>query len=176
MSGIIDVTLRRDRWTGQMIYPDDSTPLGYVEMAVHRAAVMAAAGVPVPEGLYQRLLAVSDSLRGLDERTVRQLIGKAWGAMEEEMRVTGITHQDVTAALGRHSGCISCLHETVGIVLAEKGPRRPVAAAVVGQQAAVAQLSIEVAVSDRQSTVQDLQRTRKQRETQRKRECRKRKK
>ena len=66
---------------------------------------MAAAGVPVPEGLYQRLLAVSDSLGGLDDQTVRQLIDKVWGAMEEEMRVAGITHQDVTtaAALGRHS-------------------------------------------------------------------------
>ena len=79
MSGIIDVTLRRDRWTGQMIYSDGSTPLGYVEMAVHRATVMAAAGVPVLEGLYQQLLAVSDSLRGLDDRTVRQPIDKAWG-------------------------------------------------------------------------------------------------
>ena len=95
------------------------------------------------------------------------------------MRVAGITHQDVTTALGRHSGCLTSLYETVEIVLAEKEPRHPVAAAVVGQQAAVAggpQLSIEVAVSDRQSTVQDRQRTRKQRETQRKRECKKRKK
>ena len=138
MSGLIDVTLRRDKWTGQMIYPDDSTPLGCVEMAVHRAAVTAAAGVPVPEGLYQRLLAVSDSLGGLDDRTVRRLIDKAWEAMEEEMRVAGITHQDVATALGRHSGCLTSLYATVETVLAEREPRHPVATAVVAQRVAAA--------------------------------------
>ena len=64
MPGLIDVALGRGKWAGQMVYPGGNTALGCVEVDVHRAAVMAAAGVPAPEGLHQRLLAVGDSLRG----------------------------------------------------------------------------------------------------------------
>ena len=60
----VDVKLRRNPLTGQVVYEDCTTTVGYVAAAVQRAAVIAAAGVPVPDGLYQRLCAVSESFQG----------------------------------------------------------------------------------------------------------------
>ena len=81
---------------------------------------MSAAGVGIPGCLYEQLLAVKDSLGGLDDQTVRRLVDTACESLEAEMRVAGITDQGVTPALGRHAGEIGSLSTTVATVLAEK--------------------------------------------------------
>ena len=42
------------------------------------------------------------------------LIDAAWEPVEEQMRVAGVTHDDIVTALGRHSGILTtALHKTI---------------------------------------------------------------
>ena len=156
----MDVKLKRNPWTGQVIYDDSSTPLGCVTAAAQRAAVFGAAGVEYGwQTLYLQLLALYDSVSGLQVGDVHRLVDAAWGPVEDQMRVQGVTNEDIVTALGRHAGCITTVHETVEVVRLERAEEttRPVAAAVVEQRAAVAvagpQLSNEVATEHGRSTV-----------------------
>ena len=73
LAGTMDVKLKRNPWTGQMVYADSSTPLGCVTAAAQRSGVVAAAMGPrgcrqmgkILDTLYTQLFALYDSVRGL---------------------------------------------------------------------------------------------------------------
>ena len=120
-TGTLDVKLKSNPWTGQMIYADSSTPLSCVTMAAQRSTVVATAGVEYRwETLYTQLFALYDSASGLRVRDVQRLVDAAWGPVEAQMGVQGVTHDDIVAALGRHAGCLSTLHKTIQVVKSER--------------------------------------------------------
>ena len=120
----MDVKLKRDPWTGQMLYDDSSTPLGCITAAAQRAGVVAAAMGPRGcrkmrgrlDTLCTQLCALYDSVSGLRVRDVQRLVDAAWGPVEDQMRVQGVTHEDIVTALGRHSEILTTLHKTMRIV------------------------------------------------------------
>ena len=81
----MDVKLKRDSWTGQMLYDDSSTPLGCITTAAQRLAVVATATGPrgcrrmgdTLNTLYKRLFALYDSVSGLKVGVVRRLVDAA---------------------------------------------------------------------------------------------------
>jgi hypothetical protein len=181
----MDVKLKRNPWTGQMVYADSSTPLGCVTAAAQRSGVVAAAMGPrgckqmgkILDTLYTQLFALYDSVRGLHVRDVQRLVNAAWGPVEDQMRVQGVTDNDIVAALGRHAECITTLYKTIRVLRSERAEKNSEATAVaVVEQRVRPRLSIEAAGGQQQSTVGEQQRTRKQKETQRKRERKKQKK
>ena len=93
----MDVKLKRDPWTGQMLYDDSSTPLGCITAAAQRAGVVAAAMGPRGcrkmrgrlDTMCTQLCALYDSVSGLRVRDVQRLVDAAWGPVEDQMRVQG---------------------------------------------------------------------------------------
>ena len=118
----MDVKLKRNPETGQMIYEDSTTALGYITAVVQRLAVIGAVlGIEADYAtLYAQLLAVKDSLGGLGFEDVKRLVDKAWEPIEGQMQEAGVTHEDVVTALGRHVGELATLGKTLAIVLAER--------------------------------------------------------
>ena len=97
----LDVKLKRNPWTGQMIYDDSSTPLGCITMTAQRSAVVAAAGVEYRwETLHTQLFALYDSARGLRVGDVQRLVDAACGPVEDQMLVQGVTHEGIVSAFG----------------------------------------------------------------------------
>ena len=121
MSGMY-VSLRRDRWTGQVVYEDASTPLGLARRTVQRVAVVLAAGVSVPQEISYRLSDTAGEIAGpgLTGSTVRERVDCEWAKVEAAMAAAGVVERDIEAALGRHSGDIVSLAGTVRVVVAER--------------------------------------------------------
>ena len=143
----MDVKLKRDPWTGQMLYDDSSTPLGCITAAAQRAGVVAAAMGPRGcrkmrgrlDTMCTQLCALYDSVSGLRVRDVQRLVDAAWRPVEDQMRVQGVTHEDIVTALGRHSEILTALHNTIRVVQSERAEKNSAttAVAVVEQQAEI---------------------------------------
>ena len=78
-AGTLEVKLKRNPWTGQMIYADSSTPLGCITMAAPRSAVVAAAGVEQAIVDEVALGAAEMAVAHMDQATVDEV---ALGAAE----------------------------------------------------------------------------------------------
>ena len=111
-AGTLDVKLKRNPWTGQMIYADARRWVA--SQWQHNGWQWSQRlGWSTDGKRCTRNCSRCTTVRVGD---VQRLVDAAWGPVEDQMGVQGDIHDDIVPALGRHAGCLSTLHKTIWVV------------------------------------------------------------